>query len=379
MWRTASFLVGTVLLLVTLGIVMLASTSPVQGETLFHNPGYFMTRQLAALVVGFAAAGIATRIDYHFWRRLAFPIGVVTVALLVLVVTPGIGHSVKGSSRWLVFHGITFQPSELAKIAAILLLAWWMSYVQRKASELKVGLIMPGVLIALIAGLLLKEPDFGTTMLIATVGGLIMFVGGSSPGHLLIAGAMGFTGISLMIMENAERMRRIAAFLDPEKYAKDEAYQLLNAIYAFVVGGVTGVGLGEGLQKKFYLPEAHTDFIFAIIGEELGLGFSIGVVVLFLAFFLCGLRISIRAPDMFGKLTAFGITSMVTVQAALNIGVVTGCLPTKGLPLPFISYGGTSLAVSLFMVGILVNIARLAGSENPDEGINAIKDRGQRL
>lgn len=378
MWRTASVLVVIVLLLVTLGIVMLGSTSPVAGSAQFHDPHYFMKRQLAALVVGLLAAAFATRFPYRYWRQLAIPIGIVAVALLVLVIVPGIGKSVKGSSRWMSFGGVTFQPSELGKFAAVLLLAWWMSHVQRKADSFKVGLMIPGILIVLMAGLLLKEPDFGTTMLIATVGGLIMFVGGSSPGHLLVAGAMGFAGIGLLIMEDPERMRRIAAFLDPERYAKDEAYQLLNAIYAFVAGGVRGVGLGDGLQKKSYLPEAHTDFIFAIVGEEMGLVFSILVVALFLGFFFCGLRISLRAPDMFGRLAAFGITSLITVQAAINIGVVTGCLPTKGLPLPFISYGGTSLAVTLLMVGILINIARYA-VEDPSRSMPAIKDRVRRV
>jgi cell division protein FtsW len=379
MWRTASILIGIVLLLITLGIVMLASTSGVQGEDQFHDPNYFMKRQVAALVVGIVAAAFATRFDYRYWRALAMPIAAVTVLLLVMAVTPGIGKSVKGSSRWLHMAGVTFQPSELGKFASILVLAWWMSRVQRKAGDLKVGLLVPGLLLGGMAILILVEPDFGTTMLMAAVGGAIMFVGGTRPGHLIVALTMGFSAILLMIMEDDERMRRIAAFLNPEKYAQDEAYQLLNAIYAFVVGGLTGVGLGGSLQKQFYLPEAHTDFIFAIVGEELGLGFSIAVIVLFLGFFLCGLRISMRATDMFGRLTAFGITSMITVQAAINMGVVTGCLPTKGLPMPFISYGGTSLAVTLMMVGVLVNIAMQAGSENPDEDIPAVKDRVHRL
>ncbi len=376
MWRTASTLVAIVLLLVALGVVMLASTSPVQGEALYHDPGYFMKRQIVALVVGFVAAAGATRIDYRYWRRFAIAIGLVTVALLVMTITPGIGKSVKGSHRWLSFHGLTFQPSELAKFSAILLLAWWMSHVQRKAGELKVGIFVPGALIGVIAVLLIKEPDYGTTILISVVGGLIMFVGGSHWIHLLIAGALGASGLGLIIMQNPERMRRFTAFLDPEKYAKDDAYQMLNAIYGFVIGGVRGVGLGEGLQKRAYLPEAHTDFIFAIIGEELGLIASIATVVLFLGFFFCGLRIGFRAPDMFGKLTAFGIASVVALQAALNVAVVTGSMPTKGIPLPFISYGGSSMMISLLMVGVLVNIAKQAGD---DDGIPRRKERGKRI
>lgn len=172
-------------------------------------------------------------------------------------------------------------------------------------------------------------------------------------------------------------MRRIIAFSNPEKYAKDEAFQLLNAIYAFVVGGATWVGLGGSLQHH-YLPEAHTDFIFAIVGEEMGLIASLGVLALFVVFFVCGLRISLRASDSFGRLVAFGITTMVTLQAALNMGVVTGCLPTKGLPLPLISYGGTSMAISMTMIGLLANIGLQIGSEK-DGDLPVIQDRARRL
>jgi cell division protein FtsW len=211
------------------------------------------------------------------------------------------------------------------------------------------------------------------------VGMGIMFIGGTRIGYLAIAAALGCSGFLLAIMQSPERMRRIFAFLNPDKYAQDEAFQLLNAIYAFVIGGGSGVGLGASLQKHFYLPEAHTDFIFAIVGEELGIGASVGVVLLFLGFLFCGLRISLRAVDAFGRLVAFGITSMITLQAAINIGVVTGCLPTKGLPLPFISFGGTSIAVSLLMVGVLVNIALQAGSEREDDDIPVIRDRAHDL
>ena len=174
-------------------------------------------------------------------------------------------------------------------------------------------------------------------------------------------------------------MRRIIAFLNPEKYATNEAFQLLSAKYAFVVGGGYGVGLGQSLQKHFYLPEAHTDFIFAIIGEELGLAASLLVVVLFVALFLCGMRISFRAPEQFGKLLGFGITLMITMQAAINIGVVTGSLPTKGLALPFISFGGSSLVISLGMIGVLINIARQIGDDTEGDERRFIKDSAHRL
>lgn len=374
MWRTATILIGIVLALIAIGLVMLASTSTLHGDTIYHDPSFFIKRQVVALIVGLVAALCAARIDYHVWRNLAVPFACVTVVLLVLVLTP-LGLNIKGSSRWLDVGPVNLQPSELAKFSAILLLSWWMTRVQRKAQGLIVGLLAPGALLGVMAVLILREPDFGTTMLIAVAGAAVMFVGGTQAGHLVVAGALAFSGIALMIMEDDERMRRIAAFLDPEKYAKDEAYQLLNAIYAFVAGGLGGVGLGGSLQKRHYLPEAHTDFIFAIIGEELGLPASLGVALLFVGILLCGLRISWKAPDMFGRLLAFGITFLLCLQAALNIGVVTGCLPTKGLPLPFISYGGTSLVVMLAMVGVLVNVALQPARESTDEDVPAIKDR----
>lgn len=274
---------------------------------------------------------------------------------------------------------MNFQPSELAKFSIVVFLAWWMARIQRHAGELKRGLIWPLFGLGLCLGLIFIEPDFGTTMLIGVVGMTMMFVGGTRMTYLAVAAVTGLAGFTLAVMQNAERMRRITAFLNPEKYALDEAHQLLMAIYAFVVGGPYGVGLGQGLQKHSYLPEAHTDFIFAIIGEELGLVFSLLVVILFLAFFLCGLRISLRAPDQFGRLLGFGITLMITVQAAINIGVVTGSLPTKGLPLPFISFGGSSLFMTLGMVGVLLNIASQVADGGREDETRYIKDSTHRL
>jgi cell division protein FtsW len=374
MWRTASILIGIVLVLVTLGVVMLASTSQVQGEAMYRDANFFLKRQVIALVVGFLGAALAARIPYRYWQPLAPVLAVLSVILLIMAVTPGVGVSVKGSSRWLRFGPVNIQPSELAKLSSILLLAWWMSRMQRRAHEFKMGLVVPLALLGTIAGLIFIEPDFGTTLLTGVVGMGILFVGGTRLGYLAIAAVGGGSVFLLAILQNEERMRRIFAFLNPDKYAQDEAFQLLNAIYAFVVGGGTGVGLGGSLQKQFYLPEAHTDFIFAIVGEELGLGASIGVVLLFLGFFICGLLVSLRASDTFGRLVAFGITAMITLQAAINIGVVTGCLPTKGLPLPFISFGGTSIAITLTMVGILINIALHSG-----DGARVIRDRAHEL
>ncbi len=369
-------LVGIVLVLMTIGLVMLASTSGVHGQTQFGDPAYFIKRQFISLALAAPVFFIIASMDYRYWRILALPLFGLALLLLVLALTPGIGITIKGSSRWIgIGPYLNFQPSELAKMALIIMMAWYMSRIQRRSGELVKGLVIPMSLMGVMSGLIFLAPDYGTTLLVGLVGFVMMFVGGTRIGYLLITGTAGAMMFAVAIMQDTLRMRRITAFLNPEQYARDEAFQLLNAIYAFVVGGPGGVGLGQSLQKRFYLPESHTDFIFAIIGEELGLSASLGVVVLFAALFFCGLRISLHAPDLFGKFTAFGITMMITLQAAFNIAVVTGCLPTKGLPLPFISYGGSSLLVTSAMIGVLVNIALQSGDgELSDEMMGDNRD-----
>ncbi len=357
--RASAILVVVVGVLVLFGLVMLASTSGAEGERQFQNPYHFIQRQAIWLALGLIAMTVAARTDYHRWLRLAWPVLGATLVLLALVYVPGIGLNIKGSHRWLRLPGaLSFQPSELAKFAAINALAFWFGMRRRGRDGFRGGILIPGLILGPLLLLILFETDFGATILIGAVGGLMMFVAGAPLLYLLPVGVLGAAGVGALILRNPERMGRILAFLDPEKYKDDEAFQLMNALYAFAVGGAGGLGLGNGLQKAYYLPEAHTDFIFAIIGEELGIGFSLGVVALYVVFMLCGLRISGRAADAGGRLLAFGITILVTLQAAINIGVVTGRLPTKGLPLPFISFGGTSLMVTLFMVGVLLNIAR---------------------
>lgn len=363
MRKTASLLIGVVLVLSTIGIIMLTSTSAVEAATRYHDQYYFVKRQVAALVLGLVGLGLGYLVPYTVWRRLAWPIAGIAFVALVATLIPGIGMEVKGSRRWINAGVTTIQPSELGKFAIIVLLSRWMALKRHEAHEFWNGLIKPGLLLAALVLPVAFEPDFGTTILCGVAGLSIMFLGGTRITYILIGGAGALVGLGLVILENKNRMGRILAFLDPESYAQKEAYQLIQAKYAFVVGGPYGVGLGQSLQKQFYLPEAHTDFIFPIIGEEIGLLASLGISVLFVLFAIAGLRITDRAPDDFGRYTAFGITTLLSVQAAFNIAVVTGCLPTKGLPLPFISYGGTSLAVSLGMVGVLANIAHRSALE----------------
>ncbi len=381
MWKTSTILVLIVLCLMTFGIVMLASTSGIKAQSLYGDPHYFVKRQFIYGLIAILSGMLACRFDYHRWRFLAVPIFGVAIILLALVFVPGIGVKIGGGRRWIHFGlAPNFQPSEFAKFALILIMAWWMAREQRHASDFLRGAVLPAALMCIAIGLIFLEPDFGTTLLSAVVGMAVMYAGGARTIYLLAFAVSGLTVFSLAVLRDEVRLRRILAFLDPDKYSQTYSFQLVSAINAFIAGGMGGVGLGQSMQKLYYLPEAHTDFIFAIIGEELGVFATVAVVLLFAGIFFCGLKISQRAPDIFGKLLAFGVTIMITLQAAINIGVVTGCLPTKGLTLPFISYGGSSLIMSLIEIGILINIAQ---HEQPDrvntEDVRIIKDRVHRF
>jgi cell division protein FtsW len=376
--RTATTLLAAcVVTLLGFGVVMLASTSSVRAAALLNDPSYYLKRQLIWLGVGLVAAYVTLRLDYHIWQKMAVVFAVVSLVLLVLVFVPGIGHKVGGSYRWLGIGPLRLQPSEIAKIALIVGLSAWMCRVERRAADLRYGLLIPVAGLGVTLGLLILEPDFGTTILCLAVGMLILFVGGSRITYLLVAGAAGVSLMSMAIMRDPLRLGRLLAFMFPERYPAT-AYHLAQSKVAFIKGGLLGAGLGNSIQKQFYLPEAHTDFILAIIGEELGLIATGAVLLMFALILLCGLIISGRAPDGFGKLLGFGATMMLAMQAAINVGVVTGCLPTKGLPLPFISYGGSSLLASLTLVGILLSIAR-QGSDSPDDMTHAIRDRSHRF
>lgn len=352
---------------------MLASTSSVRATELLHDPSFYLRRQLLWLVVGLVLSYGAARLDYRLLRRFVVPLSVMALTLLVLVFVPGIGVKVGGSHRWLGIGPIRLQPSEIAKIMLVVGMAAWMSRVERRATDLKTGLLAPLAGLGLTLVLLIAEPDFGTTLLCGMVGMLILYAGGTRFSFLLVTAVAGICLFFLAILHDPLRLGRLLAFIFPEKYPAT-AYHLAQSKVAFIKGGLFGAGLGNSIQKQYYLPEAHTDFILAIVGEELGLVATGLVLLLFLAIMVSGLFISFRAPDTFGRLTAFGLTVMLVLQAGINIGVVTGCLPTKGLPLPFISYGGSSLVGALTSVALLLSIAN-AGSEQPDEVSRSVKDR----
>ncbi|NQU40084.1 MAG: putative lipid II flippase FtsW [Lentisphaerae bacterium] len=375
MQKAASTLIAIVLALLSLGIVMLASTSTVRGAASFDDAGYFFKRQLIWLALAFIAGVVTAHFDYHWWQRrsIVLMIGGVALAVLIAVIVPGLAPEIGGSHRWLRIGPFSLQASEVAKFAMVILMSNWIVWNARRMETLRHGLLIPLGGLGLVLGLLLLEPDFGTTMLTGLVGMLLLYVGGTRVGYLLVAAVSGLCLFSLAVMHDRVRLIRILAFLDPEKHP-DAAYHLDQSKNAFIHGGWTGVGLGNSIQKQFYLPEAHTDFILAIIGEELGFIATGVVVLLFFGILVCGLVISRRTVDPFGRLLAFGFTMMIVMQGAINIGVVTGCLPTKGLPLPFISYGGSSLIMSVAAAGVLLNIARHGTKGYKDKHTRTIRD-----
>lgn len=380
MRRTLSTLIGIVLALLSLGIVMLASTSSVRGTGTFGDPYYFLKRQLVWLVLSVVAGIAVARFDYHLWHKLAVPLAIVSIIGLGLVFVPGIGLHAGGSSRWIRLGPVrSLQPSELAKFAVIVGLSRWMSDIGRHVRRIKEGVVLPLIGLSVFLGLLILEPDFGTTLLVGMVGMLILFAAGARLDCLIVAGVAGACGFVLAIMRDQVRLRRMLAFLMPDapEY-RDVTHQLRQSLLAFVRGEMSGVGLGGSIQKQYYLPEAHNDFILAIIGEELGFIASVSVVALFIGILVCGMIISFRAGDPFGRLMAFGITMMISLQAAINIGVVTGCLPTKGLPLPFISYGGSSMLMAVVCVSVLGNIAMHCDNEH-DDHTRPIRDKAHRF
>jgi len=347
----------TVAGLLVLGLVMLFSTSAFARDS--HGDIYFFVkRQIMWLCVGLVVSFAAACVDYHVWQRWWWIFFCAAVVLLLLCFVPGIGLRINGSSRWINIGVGVLQPSEMAKIAALFFLAWWYSRFQDESKGFLMGLAAPMAILSLLMLPILLEVDMGNTALIGATGVAVMFVAGAALRWLVLAGLGGLAGIAFLAMNISERQGRLLAFMDPEKYRLGEGLQQWQALIAFGSGGVEGLGLGEGRQKMLYLPYAHTDFIFPMIGEELGLRITLLTVAGYLLVCLCGSLVASNARDRFGLLLGIGAVMMISIQAAVNIGVTTSLLPNKGMPLPFISYGGSNLMVCLFMIGLLVNIHR---------------------
>lgn len=353
---TDRLLIISTLFLVGVGVVMVYSTSYIVAMSRFGNAYFFLKKHLTYALVGLIFFVAATRVPYKFYRTMAYPILILSALLLIFIYVPGLGFDAGGARRWVRLGPIAFQPSEPAKLAVVFFLAYSLSAKAERIKTFSPG-FLPNILIpGVIIGLILFEPDLGTAVCLASVVVLMNFIAGVRLRYLFGLGLMAAPVIYIVIHNFSYMMSRIRVFIDPWKDPEGKGFQMVQSFLAFGSGGITGVGLGEGKQKLFYLPEAHTDFILSVIGEEMGLR-GVGFVILFYLLFLyCGVRIATRAKDLHGTYLAMGLTSMIVLQAAINMAVVLGLLPPKGLPLPFISYGGTSLVVNMLAVGILLNI-----------------------
>ncbi|MEY2566489.1 MAG: cell division protein FtsW [Actinomycetota bacterium] len=356
---------GAVLLVIVvvlnaIGLVMVLSASSVHSLQAYGTSWLFFKRQVIWVLIGAGSLAGVSRVDYRKWARLGIPMLAVTVALLVAVLMPGLGVAVNGSSRWLRAGPLSLQPSELGKLALILFGAGLLSQRADRMGETRVTMRPVLVVFGLLALLVMKQPDMGTTIVLTTIAFVLVFVSGTPMKPLVkIAASFAVLGYLAARLE-PYRWARMASFRDPFADVGNSGYQLAQSLVGLGSGGLTGLGLGASRAKWGFLPNAHTDFIFAILGEELGLIGSLLIVALFLSFAVVGIRIALRAPDRFGMLVAAGITAWVAGQAFLNIGVVIGALPVTGVPLPFLSFGGSSLVFTMVATGILLNIAAQA-------------------
>ncbi len=347
-------LITVVALLLGIGIVMVYTSSSAVAEADFENPFYFLQRQAIWVLLGFGSMIFFANISPWLWQKYSRVFLLIAVVLLVLVIIPGIGTYRLGARRWL----FGFQPSEAAKFAFIMWLSNYIAKYGQEIEDFRRGLMPPLLVLGLLFGLIMLEPDLGTSLSLAGTGALMLFASGAQLSHLGALGVVGAIGVFFLAKIDPERWSRITTFLDPWKDPVDSGYQIIQALLAFGSGGLFGVGLGASRQKYFYLPERHTDMIYAVLGEELGFIGAVTVLLLFFAFAWRGYRIAIQAPDRFTSLLAAGVTSLITLQAAMNIAVVTASIPSTGIPLPFLSYGGSSLLITLSGVGILVGVSR---------------------
>ncbi len=348
----------TVIALLAIGVVMVFSASAVSAQVNFQDSYYFLKRQLVWVSLGLLGMIILMNIDYHIWRKGSKPFLLFTILLLILVLIPGLGKVVNGARRWLGFGSLYVQPSELAKLAVALFCSDYLAKNQEKVTKFMKGVVPVLALLLLVFGLILKEPDLGTALSIGGMVFVMLYAAGAKLSHLFSLGAAGVVGIIAAIIAEPYRMKRLLAFSNPWADPLDTGYHIIQSLYALGSGGLFGVGLGRSREKFLYLPEPHTDFIFAILGEEMGF---LGTATVLLLFFLLawrGFRVAMSAPDIFGSMLATALTTVITMQALMNVAVVTASMPVTGIPLPFISFGGSALIFNLAGIGILLNISR---------------------
>ena len=355
---TDRLLLLVTLCLVGLGIVMIYSASAIRAQDRFGDPTFFLKKQLVYACVGLLGMAWAVGRDLRTLQRLSPILFLGSLLLLLLVLVPHVGIRVNGARRWIRLFGLSFQPAELAKLALILFLASYFARRQDRLGDFLDGFVPPLCMTGLIAGLIILQPNFGTAAILLFTAGVLFFAGGARVSHLLATAGAAIPVLALLIMRSAHGKTRLLALLDPSRVSAKATYQLDQSFNALGPGGLFGRGLGDSMQKLFFLPEPHTDFIFAIVGEEMGFVGAVLVVLLFGLFLWRGMRAAVRAGDPYASYLAVGVTGLIVGQAALNMAVVSGLLPTTGVPLPFVSFGGSSLTLTLFGVGVLLNVSR---------------------
>ena len=354
------WLFGVAVMLLSAGVVMVYSASAVVAADRFGDPYFFLKKQLFWALLGSVGMLVAVRVDYRRLERFVLPALVLAGVLLVLVLIPPIGQAINGTRRWIRLGPVSFQPAELAKLALVVYLAAFLAKRRDALGGLRQGLLTPLAVAGALAALVLAQPDLGNCLTLLALTFSLLFLAGVRPLHLALVLAPAVPLLALVIWAAPYRLRRITAFMDPWADPRGSGFQIIQSWLALGNGGLLGQGIGGSTQKLFYLPESHTDFIFAIIGEELGFVGAAAVVGLFTVLVWRGLHVGLRAPDPFGAYLALGITVLIATETLVNLGVVTGMLPTKGLPLPFISFGGSALLVTMLATGVLLNISQQA-------------------
>lgn len=350
-------LLFSTLSLVGIGIVMVYSTSAILAGDRFGDPYFFLKRQLIYAGLGLFLMILVIFFPYEKLRKLAYPLFILSIILCIAVLIPGIGYRAGGSTRWLRMQSFSFQPSEFAKLAIVIFLAYFLDKKEDKIKSFSFGFLPTITFSGIIIILLLMEPDFGSAFFLGLLTLILLFLSGTRLIYLLGTILIASPGVYYLLTNVGYRYKRLLSFINPWKDPSGTGFQIIQSILSFGTGGLFGVGLGEGRQKLFFLPAPHTDFIFSVIGEELGLVGAMIVLILFLIFTFTGINLGVSLNDRFCSYLAIGITLMISLQAAINMGVVLGLLPTKGLPLPFVSYGGTSMVINLIGVGILLHLS----------------------
>jgi cell division protein FtsW len=358
--------------LMFLGMGIIFSASNVMAYANYADPFYFLKRQAMYGVLALGSLFIGWKVDYHRYQRLVYLFLFLSLLGLILVFIPGIGSKVRGAARWIHLGPFTLQPSEFAKIAVVIFLSYSFSRKQEKMQHFSIGFLPHMLVSGIFIGLIFIETDFGTAMTLAAIVFTMLFVGGTRLTHIFLSLSAVVALATAAVLKDPKKFARILSFLDPEKHRADVGYQLYQSLLAIGSGNFWGLGLGQSRAKLFYLPDSHTDFILAIFSEEMGFVGFLLVMALFVTLVVRGLRLSLKAPDTFGSYLALGLTLVIGLPAAINMGVVSGILPTKGLSLPFLSYGGSSLMASMLAVGILLNISsQVKGLTGPPKPVRA--------